>query len=161
MRKLLTALLGMLVSMQAPVAAPAEEAPAWTIVLHPADYVIGPALSQLHTRRTWVADFDERFGGFEIAVRKKAVPIAAPQCRMDHLILKIPFYYPENPKQASVSERRAVYDAFATLQAAGAGSVTARVEAPEAFARKGPRGVELTSCSLLFAFPLSVQAAPR
>lgn len=60
-----------------------------------------------------------------------------------------------------MSERRAVYDAFATLQAAGAGSLTARVEAPEAFARKGPRGVELTSCSLLFAFPLSVQASPR
>lgn len=159
MRKLLTALLGMLVSLQPPVAACAEEAPAWTIVLRPADYVIGPALAQLRTRRTWAAEFDERFGGFEIAVRKKAVPIPAPQCRMDHLILKIPFYYPETPKQASVSERRAVYDAFATLQAAG--SVTARVEAPEAFARKGPRGAELTSCSLLFAFPLSVQASLR
>lgn len=159
MRKLLTALLGMLVSLQPPVAACAEEAPAWTIVLRPADYVIGPALAQLRTRRTWAAEFDKGFGRFEIAVRKKAVPIPAPQCRMDHLILKIPFYYPETPKQASVSERRAVYDAFATLQAAG--SVTARVEAPEAFARKGPRGVELTSCSLLFAFPLSVQASLR
>ena len=141
-------------------AAVAEEARAWTIVLRPADFVIGPALAKLPARHTWGAEFDER-GAFEIAVRKKAVPIAAPQCRIDWLILKIPFYYPETPKQASLSERRAVYDAFVALQAAGSGSLTVRVEAPESLARKSPRGVELTSCSLFFAFPLSVQASTR
>jgi hypothetical protein len=159
MRRLLPVLLTTLALMQGTAAA-AEETPAWTIVLRPADFVIGPALAKLLARHAWVAEVDER-GGFEIAVRKKAVPIAAPQCRMDHLILKIPFYYPENPRQASVSERRAVYDAFATLQAAGSGSLSARVEAPESLARKGARGVELTSCSLYFAFPLSVQVSAR
>ena len=160
MQKLPIALLSMLAVAQ-PVALRAEEAPAWTIVLHPADYVIGEALAKLGTRRTWPAKFDERAGGFEIAVRKKAVAMPAPQCRMEFLILKIPFYYPENPKQASASERRAVYDAFVALQAAGTGSLAARVEAPESLARKGARGAELTSCSLYFAFPLSVQVAPK
>lgn len=75
-------------------------------MLHAKDYVIGDSLKRLQTRRAWVADFDDRLGGFEIAVRKTAVAIPAPQCRMDYLILKIPFYYPETLKQASVAERR-------------------------------------------------------
>jgi hypothetical protein len=78
---------------------------------------------------------------------------------MDYLILDIPFYYPENPKQASVSERRAIYDALLALKASNRGSVTARVEAPESLARMGPRGVELTACNLSFALPLSVQVS--
>jgi hypothetical protein len=160
-RKRLIALLATLLAAQAPAALRAEDAAAWTIVLRPADYVIGEAVARLGTRRAWAAKFDERDGGFEIAVRKQAVAIPAPQCRMDFLILKIPFYYPENPKQAPASERRAVYDAFVALQAAGTGSLTARVEAPESLARKGARGAELTSCSLYFAFPLSVQVAPK
>jgi hypothetical protein len=161
MRRLSLIIFATLVLTQAS-AAVAEEAPAWTIVLRPADFVIGPALAKLPARHTWGAEFDER-GAFEIAVRKKAVAIAAPDCRIDWLILKIPFYYPETPKQASVSERRAVYDAFVALQTAGSGngSLTVRVEAPESLARKSPRGVELTSCSLFFAFPLSVQASTR
>ncbi len=159
MRKPLLAVLATLVAMHASAAPPADQTPAWTIVLRPADFVIGASLAQLRTRRTWAPEFDERSGGFEIAVRKTAVPVPAPQCRMDYLILKIPFYYPENPKQASVSERRAVYDAFAGLAATG--SLTARVEAPESLARKGARGVELTSCSLYFAFPLSVQGSAK
>jgi hypothetical protein len=152
--------VGMLAVTQAPAAVRAEDASAWTIVLHPADYVIGDALAKLGTRRAWAARFDEREGGFEIALRRRAVAVAAPQCRMDFLILKIPFYYPENPKQASVAERRAVYDALVALQAAGSGSLTVRVEAPAEIARKGARGVELTACSLYFALPLSVQATP-
>jgi hypothetical protein len=159
MRRLLPVLLATLALAQSSAVA-AEEAPAWTLVLRPADVVIGAALAKLPARRAWVAEVDAQ-GAFEIAVRKKAVPIAAPQCRIDWLILKIPFYYPETPKQASVSERRAVYDAFVALQAAGSGSLTVRVEAPESLARKGPRGVELTSCSLYFAFPLSVRASVR
>jgi hypothetical protein len=131
-----------------PAPASAEEVAAWTITLHPGDFVIGPALAQLHTRRTWPAGFDEQQGGFEIALRKKAVAIPAPSCNMDFLILKIPFYYPETPKQASVSERRAIYDAFVAFQAGGKGILTARVEAPAPLARTGSRGVELAACNL-------------
>ena len=80
---------------------------------------------------------------------------------MDFLILKIPFYYPENPKQASLSERRAIYDAFVAFQAAGRGMLTARVEAPTPFARIGARGAELAACNLMFAFPVSVQVSAQ
>jgi hypothetical protein len=107
----------------------AGQEPAWTIVLHAKGYVIGDSLKRLQTRRAWVADFDDRLGGFEIAVRKTAVAIPAPQYRMDYLILKIPFYYPETPIQASVAERRKVYDAFVSAQAKDRSVVTARVEA--------------------------------
>ena len=61
-------------------------------------------------------------GTFEIALRKKAVAISAPRCQTEFLILAIPFYYPENPKQASVSERSAIYDAFVSFQAGGSGT---------------------------------------
>src|SRR5579871_6696830 len=92
----------------APAAALAQQPAAWTIVLHPADYVIGDGLKQLHTRRPWTAGFNNETGAFEVALRKKAVAVAvpAPDCRMDYLILTIPFYYPDTPKQASVGERR-------------------------------------------------------
>jgi hypothetical protein len=144
-----------------PAAASAAEVAAWTVVLRPTDFVIGAALAQLRSRRTWAAGFDEHSGAFEIALRKKAVAIPAPRCRMDFLILAIPFYYPETPKQASVSERRAIYDAFVALQAGGSGSLTARVEAPESLARIGANGIELAACNLYFAFPLSVQVSAR
>jgi len=98
-----------LVLICARAAPAADEVGSWTLVLRPGGYVIGAALRQLRTRRSRVVEFDERFGAFEIALRKKAVAIPAPHCRMDYLILTIPSYYPENPKQASVSERRAVY----------------------------------------------------
>ena len=155
MRKTRLACVALLAWAAAP--ASAEEVPAWTIKLRPADFVVGPPLAQLHTRHTWAAAFDGQSGAFEIALRKTAVAIRAPSCNMDYLILKIPFYYPENPKQASVSERRTIYDAFVSLQAAGSGILTARVEAPVPFGRTGARGAELTACNLLFAFPLSVQ----
>jgi hypothetical protein len=145
----------------APAAASADEVAAWTIVLRPADFVVGAALAQLRDRHTWVAGFDERSGAFEIALRKKAVAIPAPRCRMDFLILAIPFHYPENPKQASVSERRAIYDAFVAFHAASSGSLTARVEAPAGLARAGASGVELAACNLYFAFPPSVQVSAR
>src|SRR5205807_1020715 len=110
------ALVALSVLALAPSPAPADDVPAWTITLRPADFVIGPALAQLHTRRTWAAGFDEQPGGFEIALRKKAITIPAPSCNMDFLILKIPSYYPENPKQASVGERRAIFDSFTAFQ---------------------------------------------
>jgi hypothetical protein len=153
----------MFVLTHAQTAASADDVAAWTIVLHPTDFVIGAALGQTHTRRPWLAGFDERSGAFEIALRKKAVAISAPRCRMDYLVLAIPFYYPENPKQASVSERRAIYDAFVALQTGGSRSLTARVEAPGGLglARIGRNGVELVACNLYFAFPLSVQVSAR
>ncbi len=161
MRKILAALTALSAVAWIAVAASPDEAPAWTITLHPDDFVIGAALAQLRTRHAWPAGFEEQHGAFEIALRKKAVAIPAPSCNMEFLILKIPFYYPETPKQASVTERRAVYDAFVAFQAAGRGVLTARVEAPAPFARTGPRGVELAACNLLFAFPLSVQVSAR
>jgi hypothetical protein len=136
-----------------------QEASPWTILLHPTDFIVGDALKQLHTRHTWASEFDDGSGAFESAVRRKAVAISAPQCRMDYLILKIPSYYPENPKQASVKERRAVYDTLVALQASGSGNVTARLEAPPGTARMGTSGIELTACNLYFALPLSVQAS--
>jgi hypothetical protein len=156
MQKLLAGLLPALLLLSVP--ASAEEA-AWTIVIHPKDFVIGAALKQLKTRHAWVDAFDARLGGFEVALRRKAVAIPAPHCRIDYLILKIPFYYPETPKQASVGERRAVYDALVALQARGTGSITARVEAPVPIGQKLAGRTELTACSLYFAIPLSVKAS--
>jgi hypothetical protein len=79
---------------------------------------------------------------------------------MDYLILKIPFYYPETPKQATAAERRAIYDALVALQTAGSGSLTVRVEAPAPIGQKVAGRTELTACNLYFAFPLSVKASP-
>ena len=161
MRALLAGLLAMSILTGASAAALGEEVAAWTISLRPTDFVIGAALAQLRTRRAWLADFDERSGGFEIALRKKAVAISAPRCQMDFLILTIPSYYPENPKQASVSERRAIYDAFVAFQAGDNGRLAARVEAPAGFASIGANGVALAACNLYFAFPLSAQVSPQ
>ncbi len=162
MRTMLAALAAMSILTYPPAAASAEKA-AWTIVLRPTDFLIGAALTQLRTRRTWAAGFDEGSGAFEIALRRKAVAIPAPRCQMDFLILKIPFYYPETPKQASVSERRTIYDAFVAFQTSGNGSLTARVEAPASvsLSRIGANGIELAACNLYFAFPLSVQVSAR
>lgn len=140
-----------------PAAVSAAERASWTIVLRPTDFVVGAALGQLHTRRHWITGFDERSGVFEIAMRRKAIAISAPRCRMDYLILTIPVYYPENPKQASVRERRAVYDALVALQTKGKGSATVDVEAPEPLARRG----KLLACNLYFAFPISVQVSTQ
>ena len=156
MRKVLAAIALLLT-----IGAAGAEEPAWTIVLHPADFVIGAALKSLHTRHAWAADFDARTGAFEVALRKGAVAIPAPQCHMDYLILKIPFYYPETPKQASVAERRVIYDALVALQTGGHGTITARVDAPEGLARTSRSRMELTACNLYFAFPLSVQPSAQ
>jgi hypothetical protein len=163
MRTMLAALVAMSILTYPPAAASAEEVAAWTIVLRPTDFVIGAALAQLRTRRPWAAGFDESSGAFEIALRKKAVAIPAPRCQMDFLILKIPFYYPDTPKQASVSERRTIYDAFVAFQAGGSGSLTARVEAPASvsLSRMGANGIELAACNLYFAFPLSVHVSAQ
>jgi hypothetical protein len=160
---MLAAFVAMSILTFAPATASAEEAAAWTIVLRPTDFVTGAALAQLRTRRPWAVGFNEHSGAFEIALRKTAVAIPAPRCQMDFLILKIPFYYPDTPKQASVSERRTIYDTFVAFQARGGGSLTARVEAPASvsLSRIGANGIELAACNLYFAFPLSVQLSAR
>jgi hypothetical protein len=136
----------------------AGEDAAWTIALHSKDFVVGSALSLLKTRHHWVEQFDAR-GNFEVAVSRTAVAIPSPQCRMNYLIVRIPFYYPENPKQASTRERRAVYDSLVALRDRGKGSVSMRVEAPMDLARTVGRRTELTSCSLFVSLPLSVQSS--
>jgi len=162
MRKILAAIVATSILACVSGSALADEAAAWTITLRPTDFVIGAALAQLRARRAWATGFDESSGAFEIALRKSAVAIRAPRCRMDFLILSIPFYYPETPKQASVSERRAIYDAFVAFQAGGGGRLTARVEAPAVvgLSRVGRNGVELAACNLFFAFPLTAQVLP-
>ncbi len=161
MRNILATSLAMSILASAPAASAADEVAAWTITLRPTDFVVGTALARLHTRRSWAAGLDEHSGAFEIAVARKAVTIPAPRCRMDFLILTIPFYYPENPKQASVSERRAIYDAFVAFQTGGRGRLVARVEAPAGLARIGANGRELAACNLYFAFPPSVQVSAQ
>jgi hypothetical protein len=129
----------------------------WNFTLRPGDIVAGPALQKLDTRRHWNWEFDERDGKFEIAVRKAAFPAASPQCRMDYLILGMPLYYPENPKQASVPDRRAVYDALLAMQQTKKGSLPVHVEALS-YARNTPQGPELTSCNIYFVLPLAPDA---
>jgi hypothetical protein len=157
LRKILTAATAMSLLNGTATAVSATERASWTIVLNPTDFVIGDALGQLHTRRRWITGFNEQSGVFEIALLKKAISLPAPRCQMDYLILTIPAYYPESPKQASVRQRRAVYDALVALQAKSKGHATVGVEAPEPLARRGKGGMELLACNMYFAFPLSVQ----
>lgn len=159
MSKVAAVMVPLLALIYAHMAVAAPQDSTWTIVLHPSDFVIGPALKQLHTRHPWVADFNDQSGAFQVALRKNAVAIPAPHCRMDYLILEIPFYYPETPKQASARERRAIYDALVALQTSGRGSLSTRVEAPAPLALTGPSGIELAACNVYFAWPLSLQAA--
>ena len=157
MRKSLSIVAAAMVLAQLPPASAAGFDAAWTVTLNPSNFILGPALRQLHTRRSWVAGFDDQAGGFEVALRKTSVAIQAPKCRMEYLILEIPTYYPENPKRASPGERRTVYDALLRIQERGGGSMTARVEAPLGLFRKVATGTELTACNLYFALPLSMQ----
>jgi hypothetical protein len=131
--------------------------PTWTAVLHPDDFVMGKDLPKLGAHRTWLATFTTD-GQFEIAVRKSAVPVPAPGCRMAYLILRMPAYYPENPKQAPMAERKAVYDTLTTLKHSGKGSLKVHVEA-NGYSRKTPDGSELTTCNLYFVLPLDKDAA--
>jgi hypothetical protein len=158
MRNSLPTIAAALLLTQPPMAGALGDEAAWTITLDPPNFILGPALRQLHTRHAWAAGFDDRDRGFEVALRKSSVTIPAPRCRMDYLILTIPSYYPETPRQASQDERRAVYDALLKIQESG-GSMMARVEAPLGLARKGANGTELVACNLYFALPLSVQVS--
>lgn len=130
--------------------------PEWTVTLRAGDFVAGPELAKLATRHQWAWKFDA--GVFEVAVKRQAIPVAAPGCRMEYLILKMPAYYPENPAQASMAERRAVYDAMAGIQKAGKGGVKVRFDALW-YSRQGAKGVELTTCNIYFALPLDEDAA--
>jgi hypothetical protein len=127
----------------------------WIAVLHSDDFVIGPDLLKLSARHHWAWKFD---GGFEVAVRKSAIRIPAPKCRMDYLILTMPVYYPENPAQASMAERQAVYDALVSVKKAGTGAIKVRFDALW-YWQQGPSGPELTACNIYFTLPLEKDAA--
>lgn len=129
----------------------------WTFILRPSDIVAGERLQKLHTRHRWNWEFDDRDGKFEMAVRKSAFPAAAPQCHMDYLILGMPVYYPENPKQAPLSERHAVYDALLAMQATGKGTLPVHVEALDD-TRARPSAPRLTTCNVYFVLPLAKDA---
>ena len=108
----------------------------WTFILRPPDMVAGAEPAKAAGAPPLAMGIRRQGGKFEIAVRKSAFPAAAPQCHMDYLILGMPLYYPENPKQAPLSERRAVYDALLAMQASGKGALSAHVE-PLQYARTG------------------------
>lgn len=128
---------------------------AWTTVLHSADFIIGRDLQNLGTRHHWAWKFT---GGFEVAVRKSAIPVPAPKCRMDYLILTMPVYYPENSAQASMADRQAVYDALSRIKRDGKGSLRVSFDA-QWYWRQGPAGPELTTCNIYFTLPLENDAA--
>ena len=129
----------------------------WTFSLRPNDIIAGPSLQKLRTRHHWSWEFNELFGTFEIAIRKAAFPTTSPECRMDYLILKMPAYHDDTPKQAHLTERRAVYDALLTMQETKKGILPVHVEALY-YTRKGPRGPELTTCNIYFVLPLTKDA---
>jgi hypothetical protein len=126
--------------------------PVWTITLHPSEIIAGEALAGLKTRHEWQWRFDKD-GKFEVALVKSASPVPAPQCRMPYLILAMPLYYPETPKQASLAERRAVYDALLKMQDTKQGRLQVRTEPLYSF-KYGTAGAELTTCNLFFVLPL-------
>lgn len=131
--------------------AAAADTPTWTATLKPGDFTIGPSLATLNNRHRWRWRFEQ---GFEVAVRKSAIPIPAPQCRMDYLILTIPSYYPEGDKpRATPEQRRATYDSLLSIQASRRGEYTLRFNALS-YWRTTPRGPELTGCNIYFALPL-------
>ena len=93
----------------------------WATVLRSEDFVVGSDLQKLNTRHKWAWKFNA--GVFEVAVRKTAISVEAPQCRMEYLILTMPMYYPENPAQATTEERQAVYDALVNIRKTGKGGL--------------------------------------
>lgn len=132
--------------------AAAAQWPIWTMTLHPSDMIVGEALTKLQTRHEWQWRFDDN-GKFEVALAKSASPVPAPQCRMPYLILTMPLYYPETPKQAPLSERRAVYDALLKMQESKQGTLQIQTEPLYSF-KYGTSGAELTTCNLYFVLPL-------
>lgn len=132
--------------------------PVWTFTLHPADVIVGEALAALKTHRQWQWRFDKD-GKFEVALAKAASPVPAPQCRMPYLILAMPLYYPETPKQAPLSERRAVYDALLKMQETKQGTFQVQTE-PLYYFKYGSSGAELTTCNLFFVLPLDWRLQP-
>jgi hypothetical protein len=128
----------------------------WTTMLHAGDFTAGEDLQKLKTRHRWQWQFGT--GQFEIAVRRSAIPVPSPKCRMDYLILTMPIYYPESPKQATLESRRAIYDALLKIQSAGKGSLKVHFD-PLYFAEKGRAGVELTTCNIYFTLPLESDSA--
>jgi len=127
----------------------------WSTGIRAEDILAGEELAKLSSRR-WAWQFDN--GKFEIAVKKSAIPVPAPGCRMEYVILTMPVYYPENPKQAPMDERRAVYDALLRMKKSSRGSMTVRFDALW-YARQGPKGPELTTCNIYFTLPLARDAA--
>jgi hypothetical protein len=136
----------------------AAQSPIWTITLHASDVIVGDALTKLHTRHQWQWRFDDN-GKFEVALVKSASPVPAPQCRLPYLILAMPVYYPETPKQATLPERRAVYDALLKMQETRKGALQVKTEALS-YVRQRASGAELTSCNLYFLLPLDWRLQP-
>jgi hypothetical protein len=129
------------------------ETPEWTLTLHASDFLIGPPLARLGVHRSWRSSFDDHIGTFEIALRKTAAPAPVVGCPADFLVLTMPNYYPENPRQAPLAERKAVYDRLLAIQASGRGEFVARVM-PASPGRQRASGPKWTGCTLAFVLPL-------
>jgi hypothetical protein len=134
------------------------QGPVWTITLNPTNVIVGEALAKLQTRHEWQWRFDSN-GKFEVALLKSASPVPAPQCRMPYLILAMPLYYPETPKQASLADRRAVYDDLLKIQDTKKGTLQVQTE-PLYYFKYGASGAELTTCNLFFVLPLNWRKQP-
>jgi hypothetical protein len=134
------------------------QGPVWTITLNPTNVIVGEALAELQTRHEWQWRFDSN-GKFEVALLKSASPVPAPQCRMPYLILAMPLYYPETPKQASLADRRAVYDDLLKIQDTKKGTLQVQTE-PLYYFKYGASGAELTTCNLFFVLPLNWRKQP-
>ena len=125
-------------------------------MLNSTNVIVGEALAKLQTRHEWQWRFDVN-GKFEVALVKSASPVPAPQCRMPYLILAMPLYYPETPKQAPLAERRAVYDDLLKMQDTKKATLQVQTE-PLYYFKYGASGAELTTCNLYFVLPLDWRA---
>jgi hypothetical protein len=128
------------------------QGPVWTITLNPTNVIVGEALAKLQTGHEWHWRFDSN-GKFEVALLKSDSPVPAPQCRMPYLILAMPLYDPETPKQASLADRRAIYDDLLKIQDTKKGDLKVQTEPLYSF-KYGASGAELTTCNLFFVLPL-------
>jgi len=65
----------------------------WTVRLRADDIVVGQQLEKLKSRHHWVWRFNtEIVDGFDIAVRKSAIPILATKCRLPHPDNRCPLF---------------------------------------------------------------------
>ncbi|NML16535.1 hypothetical protein [Azohydromonas caseinilytica] len=90
--------------------------------------------------------FAERWGQFEVRLRKDAFPLPAPHCRR-HVILRVPAVAPDAPGHEQALERRwALYQQVLDVQARREASVTVPLDL-SLYTERSARGVALRYCN--------------